>query len=66
MKSWGKACIIVAFLLLTAAVVLLIVASVNGMDVVEFIKSWFETTTETPPVEETVETTRLFINALKM
>lgn len=66
MSGWGKALAIFMTLILCVAVGLLIAASVQGMTIVEMIRSWVETAPEvTPPVEETVETTSLLINSLK-
>ncbi len=59
------ALVVVIGLILLVAVVLLIAASVKGMNIVEMFQSWFETAEETPP-EEVVETSKIVLNLLKI
>lgn len=59
------ALVVVIGLILLVAVVLLIAASVQGMNIVEMFQSWFKTVEETPP-EEVVETSKIVLNLLKI
>lgn len=63
MNAWGKAIGIVIILLLLVAVAFLIVASCQGMTIIELFKSWFNSGETT---EAVTETTKLIVNSLKL
>ena len=66
MKGWTIAILSILGFLVLAFIGLYIAAECQDMTMFEMFRSWFETTAENPPTEDTVETTALFINSLRI